>query len=291
MNRKAVFFTILAIALLSLFLVSYTFLSFIESRDAINKRIKTMNNFVFSIEQDLPRQLYVSGFRMILLLDREVHNKHVFVADINSSINELFYNGTLNGENQKLMKRANFSGIQETLNEKANKINANIELSNPSLSFGQDDPWHVKFTLTLDVSIEDNTDLVSWNKTSTISSLVPIETFFDPVYAVYAPQIIPNYTFNQTIYPLPLGGNLPSQVNNHFYINTTISPSFLKRLQGDLSADPNGIESLVGKSVPDMPQYDKSIVDYIYFGPTNPQPTQNIMGYEIDAAHVPFYGS
>ena len=49
MNKRGMFFTILTIALLSLFLVSYSVYSYAQNREGINKRIKTMNNFVSSL--------------------------------------------------------------------------------------------------------------------------------------------------------------------------------------------------------------------------------------------------
>ena len=48
MNKKAIFFTLLVIVMLSLFLISYIFYSVVKSREALNKRIETMNNFVFA---------------------------------------------------------------------------------------------------------------------------------------------------------------------------------------------------------------------------------------------------
>ena len=48
---------------------------------------------------------------------------------------------------------------------------------------------------------------------------------------------------------------------------------FLKRLQGDLTADENGIESFVNSnklSTQGLPVYDKSKIDHIYFSSLNP---------------------
>ena len=46
-DKRAMFFTILTIAIISLFFVSYTFYSAIKDRNPVSKRIETLNNFVF----------------------------------------------------------------------------------------------------------------------------------------------------------------------------------------------------------------------------------------------------
>ena len=76
MNKKAMIFTLLAIALLSLFLASYGYYSISGDRISINKRIGTMNNFVFSIEENLPRQLFISGFRIIFIFEKRINIRY-----------------------------------------------------------------------------------------------------------------------------------------------------------------------------------------------------------------------
>ena len=72
MNKKGFFFTGIAILLLSLFLASYTFYDDVQDRKSVQKRVETMNSFMFSIEKDLERQVYVSGFRTILVMEKEI---------------------------------------------------------------------------------------------------------------------------------------------------------------------------------------------------------------------------
>ncbi len=300
MNKKGVFFTLLVISILLLFLVSYTFSSVIKDRGAITKRIETMNNFVFSVEQDLPRQLYISGFRIIFLIEKEIVDTGNYIADFNSTFAEVFYNGTLNGNLQPLMIGANFSGIQESLNKKAIKINANITLTNPSLIVGQDNPWNIKVSLTADLLIIDNTNLVLWNRTAEIVSYVPIENFEDPFYVVGTSNLVPN-KINKTIHEPFVDGNDVSNLSSHleesYYINSTSAPSFIDRLEGRTSPNVNGIESLVylpELSFQGIPLKDKSVVDYIYFSSQNPTPLYKVTGmpswFKLDDSSLDVYG-
>jgi len=290
-NKKGVIFTILAITMLSLFAISFSLYSFIE-KDSTNYRIKTMNNFVFSIEQDLPRQLYISGYRGIFLMQKRIIEKGEYINNVNQSFNELFFNGTLNGIDEDLMNGAKFIDIQNSLNEKASKMNAEISFYNPSIKITQENPWNVKIILNTGLLIKDKSEDILWNKTKEITSLVSIENFEDPLYIVNTNGMISN-KFNKTIYNLP--DNLYEHLENRYYINSTLAPSFLNRFEGNLTKDENGIESLV--YLPDLSNQgisikDKSCVDYIYFSSSNPS-SQIISGmpswFKLDNEHITIY--
>ena len=295
-NKKAMFFTILAIALLSLFLVSYSTYAVVKERQAVNKRINTMNNFVFSIEQDLPRKLYISTFRIIFLLEAEIIGTGNYITDLNSTFEEAFFNGTIYGNNQELMQGVTFSGIETSLNDKARNTNLEISLSSPNISVTQEDPWNIKVTLRTDLFIKDKGDLAQWNRSAVIESYIPIDNFEDPLYIVETNGLVTN-KINQTIYNFPITiGNLPSHSTNSYYVESASAPSFLDRLQGINAPNINGIESLVylpKLSSQGVTVQDKSCVDYIYFSTNNPS-AQNIGGmpawFKLDAAHLGDYG-
>ena len=270
-------FTIITITLLSLFAVSYGAYNLIQDRSAINKRINTLNNFVASVEQDLPRQLFISGYRAVFLFNRKILDTGSYINDVNSSLNEIFFNGTLDGVHQDLMEDATFTATQNFLTGNAKKINANIKLLNPKIFLTQEDPWNLKIILNLTLIIEDKSGLVSWNRSASIESYIPIKDFEDPLYSTNTFGKVTN-KINQTPYSVFVTGadytNLTSHFENSYYKASTSAPSFLNRLHGNLTGDQNGIESLVnpqklidqGISI----QY-KSVVDYIYFSSGNPQ--------------------
>ena len=298
-NKKAMVFTLLAIALLSLFLASYGFYSISKDRKSVNKRIETMNNYIFSIEENLPRQLFISGFRMIFLSTKEVIDTGDYITNINSTFQELFYNGTINNEQQDLMIGVTFSGITEAINDKAREININVSLTNPNLIIIQDDPWNVKITLKTDIMIMDSSNLAVWNRSLTTSSYIPITSFEDPLYIINSNGLL-NKKYNKTIHATFVQGadvsNLLDHTEKTYYINSSLAPSFLDRLEGKISSNVNGIESLV--YLPDLSTQgielkSKSVVDYIYFSNINPVSYQ-IQGmpswFRIDDNHLDIYG-
>ncbi|MDH3324243.1 MAG: hypothetical protein OEL89_01240 [Candidatus Peregrinibacteria bacterium] len=292
-------FTLITITLLSLFVVSYGAYSLVQDRSSVNKRINTLNNFVSSTEQDLPRQLFISGYRSVFLFDKKILDTGSYIWDVNASLNEIFFNGTLDGVYQDLMEDATFSAMQNFLTGNANKINADIQLLNPIISITQEDPWNLKIALNITLIIEDRGGLVKWNRSEQIVNYIPIENFEDPVYAVNTQNKVSNKV-NRTPYSVFVSGadytNLISHFENSYYRASASGPSFLNRLQGDLSADQNGIESLVypqdlisqGISV----KY-KSVVDYIYFSSENPQaysvPAVNNLILDDEDNHLEIY--
>ncbi len=296
-NKKGIFFTILAIAILSLFLISYTLYSSAQERKAVQKRIATLNNFVFSVEKDLPRQVYISGFRIILLFEEKIVESGEYTTNFEPRFNEAFFNGTFDGSTVAIMQEATFPDINEHLQESAAKINAFANLTNPSITVSQDNPWSVKVSLTADLFVKDNSNLALWNRTAEIVAYIPIEYFEDPIYVVGTGGAF-SIKINRTVYDSPIGAdlsNLLDHAEKFYYINTTISPSFLDRLQGNLDArSPYGIESIVDRTNQDIPDNgDKSIVDYIYFSENNPD-SCNIEGmpswFKLDNEHLSVYG-
>ena len=297
-NKKGMFFTIIAMALLSLFLVSYTFYAIVQDRKTVNKRIDTMNGFVFSMEQDLPRQLYTSGFRIIFLLEKQIAETGNYTDNFDLVFENAFFNGTIDGQQAELMNGAKFPDIEFAIQEKANKLNLNVTFLSPQISVSQEDPWNIKVVLTSILSVRDKGDLALWNKTLIVEEDIPIENFEDPIYVVSTTGFVTN-KINKTIYDYFVNDtnvtNLNSHLTNSYYIASDSAPSFLNRLQGNLSANENGIESLVylpGLSAQGVSVKDKSCVDYIYFSTLNPT-YYAIQGmpswFKIDENHLDIY--
>lgn|SRR3989338_3261513 len=278
-NKKGIFLTTLTLFLLSLFLLSYSISYMGEKRDATNKRISTMNNFLISMEKDMSRQLYISGYRIVFAWGDEVFKYGKYIKNVSYAAEEAFFNGTVNGvENQFLIEPGTsytFNSINESLNENAKKIGVEIFMDKPRILISQDDPWNVKITLISEFLMKDKAGLAMWNKTSIISAEIPIENFEDPVFVVNkVPRKIieTNLTFSTLD-----RNNLSIHFNNKYYINNTHAPSFLDRLQGNLTIEsPYGIESFVDLDELSLQEVDldltKSIVDYVYFSTENPLP-------------------
>ncbi|MEN9626757.1 MAG: hypothetical protein RL557_1085 [archaeon] len=299
MNKKAMVFTLLVIALLSLFLVSYLVYSAHQEQRTIHQRVKTLNNFVFSIEQDLSRQVYIAGFRVILIFEKRIAETGTYISTINETVAEVFYNGTLYGEQQELMQGIIFSDIINLLDDKGRDINAHVQILHPTIIIRQEDPWHVTFVLDGELVVQDLNGLVSWNKSFSMPAYVSVENFEDPLYTINTNSKV-IHTINRTAFIPFVQGSDVSNLNSHvagvYYINSSLAPSFLDRLQGKSNANSQGIESLV--NVQELANQGiavktKSVVDYIYFSESNPS-SHTVQGmpswFRIDDAHLDIYG-
>ncbi len=77
MNKKGMFFTLMTMVIISLFILSYTIVFGVEKRKVTQERIESLNEFVLALEEDIPRQIFASGFRMIFIFYKSINNpKH-----------------------------------------------------------------------------------------------------------------------------------------------------------------------------------------------------------------------
>jgi hypothetical protein len=299
-NKRGIFFTLLSIVIISIFIVSFIFISGVSERRAVGKRIESLNDFVSSVEEDLPRQLFISGFRIIFLFEREVVENGNYINNLDDSFDEVFFNWTLNGVGQDSALKYAFDDIENALRLKAKKINANVSLTNPVISVSQDDPWNVKVTLVSDLVIRDEGNLAFWNKSSVIVSYIPVQNFDDPIYLINTNGLVSNKVI-RTPYTTFVSGsdvsNLLDHAANSYYDASIEGPSFLDRLQGLTGANANGIESMVNLqelSGQGMNVLDKSVVDHIYFSTGNPGacnvlPTGMPSWFKLDSGHLAKY--
>ncbi|MEM3113484.1 MAG: hypothetical protein QXI33_03635 [Candidatus Pacearchaeota archaeon] len=296
-KKKAQTFTIMALALIFLLMITAGIITKTDNRRTIQKRVSTLDTFLFSVEENLERQMYIAGFRTVFLTNDQITKTGQYI-DVIKFFNESIFNGSVNGEAQQIMIGATFNDSVYSINEKAKKIGAIVEFSNVSIKISQDDPWNIKISLNVSIKMKDKTNLAEWEKEKIIVTYIPITGFEDPVYIVNTNSRI-THKINKTIYEgqynSPIS-NLLEHTQKGYYTENTDAPSFLKRLEGDLSASPYGIESLVDLSAlsqQGLPTQTKSVVDHIYFNSTNNPSSSQIAGmptwFRLDNAHKPKY--
>ena len=303
-NKRGIFFTTLVIVLLALFMITFTLYSEIKERKTIQKRIETLNNFVFSVEEDIPRQLKATGFRIIFLFEKRIIETGSPIINLKETFREAFFNGTIYGETnpeiETIMVGVTIPEIENSLKARAAKIGADIQINNPNIYIEQNDSWSMKITLESNIIIKDKTDLALWNKTSNISAFISIENFEDPIYVISTNGLITNKIIKSPYTIFVQGAdisNLLSHSKNSYYISSVTAPSFLDRLEGINSPNSNGIESLVDfedLSSQGISTQQKSVVDYIYFSSSNPSaciivPSGMPSWFRLDSIHLGAY--
>jgi hypothetical protein len=297
-NKKGIFFILIVIVIVSLFAISFIVYESFQDRESVQTRVATMNAYLFSVEKDLSRHAYISGFRGILIVEKKILETGTFSQNVSQSLNELFFNGTLAGESQEIMIGATYTDIQNAINANSAKLNVEVNLSSPALYVIQTDSWNLKVILQVDLKMTDRRGLASWSKTETASAIIPISNFEDPLYAIKTGGLITNNITKTPFTIFAQGSNLTNltiHALNSYYKESTTAPSFLNRLEGKLSLSPQGIESLVNLqklSDQGLEIESKSVVDYIYFSSDNPS-SAHIEGmpewFRLDDVHIPSY--
>jgi hypothetical protein len=302
LEKKGMFFTMVAIALLSIVILSLTIISLSHERESVKKRVGILNDYVFSVEEDISRKLYISGFRIFFLFEKRIVERGEYLTDINTLFKEAFFNGTINGsansEEQQLLSGVKYQEIIDDLFNSAEGVNLNLSFYNPILEIKQIDPWNVLVTLDLNIYIKDYGNLASWNRTKKFEAFIPIENFEDPIYLVNTNNIVVR-KFIKTPYSIFANGsdvdNLNDHINNSYYFATNESPSFINRLEGNLTSNEFGVESFVNSlefTSLGIGVTDKSLVDHVYFSSQNP-PTKVVLGtpewFKIDDTHISIY--
>lgn len=293
-DKRGMFFTMIAIALLSLFLVSMSVVSITKDRSSISNRIDSMNEFVFSLGEDIPRKLYIAGFRIVFLHEKRMLETGEYFVDFNESFNEAFFNGTINGsmstDDLALLEGVQFADIVRDVDENARGVNLGVNLTDAHISVEQDDPWNIKISFVAELDVRDNSGLASWNKTEAIEVYVPIRNFEDPLYLIGTSGDI-SHKINRTAFSVFDVANLTEHVENSYYLASNGAPSFIDRLEGNFGASSFGIESLVYLPDLDNPVSGRSVVDYLYFGSGVSGSSVSGMPswFRLDAGHVGVY--
>lgn len=298
MDKKGFFFTLIVIAVISVFFLSYEIYSS-SQESSIQQRILTMDGFLFSMEENLQRQIYTIGFRTLFEIESDIAATGNYSYGINTRFEEAFFNGTLYGTPRTIFLGATYTDTLQSINQYAKRFNVNVTLAQPFITVYQEDPWNVIINATFNLTITDNNGLARWNKIEHLKVPIEIEGFEDPLYIIGTGGLVTN-KINRTIYEgsFVSGGNasnLTAHVLNLFYANSTSAPSFLDRLQGINAPSSYGIESLVSLpklSAQGIPVLNKTVVDYIYFSAvstTDYHVTGMPSWFLIDDGHVARY--
>ncbi len=301
MNKKAIFYTIAAIALTAVIFVTYsayTTYRLTNRMETIETRIETVNFFIKDVEKDLGKGIYITGFRTLLSFNQFIASNGTFIDDINEKFKESFLNGTIEKQSLSLMKDSTFTDWANRISKEADKIDIKFNFTVNEVKLNQSDPWIIEAGVNLTLDIRDKRNTSSWTRNRYLKTKINIIGFEDPLYVINSNGRITNVIVKTNITPFVVSGNVKNLIdhmNSSYYIAHNDSPSFLMRLEGNLGNSSMGIESLV--NLEEFQQQgialkDRSIVDYIYFGTkstTNYRINNTPEWFKIDQGHLSTY--
>lgn len=320
-SKKGVFFTFMSILVVGVLVLAFSSDVYVTSKNkipVIKSRVKTADSYLRNLETSyLETSLYTSSYNALnsLILYIEKEGFLTGENDLNAKFKEVLLNGTINdGENIseeygiKLMEENTFihrldkieEMSQEVLHITTNFTKENID----TVIFQSNDtgPWQIGVNLTMNFSVDAGVAL--WNKTKTVSIIISIIGFDDPLYLVN-PSVpcyhqIKQTPFNDTEWNVD---TLKEHIANATYRHESNessehSPSYLMRFYD--SASPSlccGIESMINETLSDG-RYE-SYVDYCFWSDVcDDYGTRlyNITGittssypFKLDAYHVAQY--
>jgi len=301
LNKKSIFFSITAIALITLTIFSLTIYTRYRLRDKImvtETRIYSMNNFIDDVEKDIERGIYISGFRALMSMEQYITDRGIFLYDINSCFEEAFLNGTINNSQMGLMNESTFINWTQRIKEQAMKLDIIVDFDINSVIIYQKNPWTTNIDINVTLNVEDVKKTASWQRPLYITTNISIQEFEDPLYVINSYGRVTNTIIKTNITDFVVNDditNLKTHVNNSYYIESDTAPSFLMRLEGNLSNSEYGVESLVNLEefqAQEVPIRDRSVVDYIYFGDqttTNYNIQDMPSWFKLDEEHLEIY--
>lgn len=301
MKKKAIFYTTAAVALTAVIIITYSFYSKYKLSDrmeVIQTRIETVNFFIKDVETDIQNGIYIAGFRTLLSFGQFIATNGSFIDDINVRFRESFLNGTINQQQLSLMKDSTFIDWANKISAEADKIDIKFDFVINEVKLNQSDPWSVDIGINISLDIRDKRNTSYWIRDRYLKTKISIIGFEDPLYIVNSNGRVTNAIIQSNITNFVVNGNVENllvHANNSYYITHNDSPSFLMRLEGDLSNSTNGIESLVNIEEfqqQGLPVKDRSTVDYIYFGngvTVNFRINNTPDWFKIDQEHLDIY--
>jgi hypothetical protein len=271
-KKKSMFFTIIAITLAGIILFSIVVYTGYRQRDkmfVVETRIDTIEDFMTGLDKDLSRGLFISSFRAILALEQYIIENGTTLDSTALRFEEALLNGTVNATGIEVIENSSFTDWINKISSQAEKIDIIINFTIDEISIKHDDPWNVAVEMSLTLDVTDKKNTAAWRRTQEIGTKVSIEGFEDPLYALNSFGLITNTIVNNDGASFSNINTLLSHINNSKYIASTSAPTFLMRLEGNLSNASKGIESLVNiqKFIDQgIPSSGRASVDYIYFG-------------------------
>jgi len=292
MGKKGLFYLMVSSLFVMVMIVvflAYRQYSFTDRQKVLETRIMTINDFLKDIEFDSKRVIYIAGFRSLIALEDHVARSGSYLNNTAELFRLAFYNGTVNGTSAEVLANSTYFDYLQKLRLIAEKIGVDVDINVTNISLYHDSPWSVNVIVTTRVNITDKKGVAHWEFDKNYFTSVSLINIRDPVYSVSTYGRVPSAIRSTNISDFVIGNStthLLAHINNSFYINSSLAPSFLMRMEGNFSSSPFGIESIVNIDELQVQGFiigldfsgSRSVADYIFFS--------NITGYSLQACSV-----
>lgn len=306
-SRKGFFYSIsvlIVLVPLIALLVYYSLLSSGSSSAETSKVVsEEAENFVLSIDADFHRALQTSAKSAVLSSISEVISHGQPQANARTALKNLVATGSSSGEGQTYPSMGQ-NYLQSWADSMQNLslyygLNSTITVNASSVDVSNYGPFALVFAANISVFTQPKLNPQSFNFTRnyTARAVVSIEGFEDPLYELNSQGVIARL-FAQNSTAITNATLLDSMISDKLYVPDPDAPDFFNRLEGNLSASPYGIETIVNINEfisQDIPIHNQSHVDHLYFNSSlsdQGHPVNSTSGswLRLDCAHASFFG-
>lgn len=289
LKKKGIFFTFLAITIMTLFLIVFTpqaEISLQKDMQSTRARISSIDDYVNDLEtRYFETVLRATTYKAILSLTYYINSTGFFIPNLDSAFSEVMLNGTINNvpidsiTNKKIMDNSTLTNWSSRISEAAkDTLNVNTTIVLINVTAFQTKPWDIDSTLKINITVKSN--VAEWRKTVTISAAVSIEGLHDPYYFVNTDKAYANQVKKSSV---EFDQWNITQVREHLRNGTYVywknpdAPSFLMRFTNTItSSSCCGIESLVNPNKISPADQIDSYADYILWDTTNNVPCSQL---------------
>jgi len=268
MGKKGFIFSALALIMTSI-IIFFLFTgqpNQSSSDTAVSATIR-LNSAINDLEKDIVRGLYITSFRTIIAQDETVTSRGQFLNNSQLSFNEGMINGTIEGFNASTLDNATFTDwltkTKEIMRSRGILFSYNIT----NITDFQTSYDYVSTSLEMNYTLSDYRKQRTFRRHINITVNIPVSGLDDPIYYIESLGRITstiNFTNNTNILYL-----VNQSAYQTAYRNNNQSPDYLMRLEGNFSASPYGIESIVDGQrflIQGITQYSgRSSIDAMYF--------------------------
>lgn len=276
MNRKAMFFTLMAITIMTVLIVTFRatdYMTLVNRVPVIKGRVEQANQYVKDIKSfHMERSLFVSSKKGIRsYINRTVHEGF----QDEEEMEETLENYIKKNESTEIVMNDLIEDVEVRANESLNIVS---ELNITDIDVFQSNrtgPWRLGFNMSYNFTVEATR--ATWNSSDNLILSISIKGLRDPfIYLNTDPNI--NRTIKKVNYSQMGREALHRHIDESNYIYTNSSPSFLHRLTNNTNgSDCCGIESMINTSrgfkvddadlsyhATDIGYRNESFVDYCY---------------------------
>ncbi|MFW6449581.1 MAG: hypothetical protein ACOCZ6_00885 [Nanoarchaeota archaeon] len=301
--KKGMFFTLMAMSIITLMLVAFTGthqLVNIKAFDVAESEYTILHLYKSTTENYAKHVLHMQSVHAVEAMLEYLENGGD-ISDTQNAFEELVTHATIDGSDAPKMGGNTLNALSNDIEDEGARflgIQADIDIVNPRIT--QHNPWEV--ATYADIIINATKGNLSYDSRRTVNSTFAITEYEDPLYLRYG---YTNYIKTSRRYDYNMSATYDMLINRT-YRHVELAPSFIMRIEENYDESACcGIESLINSTmITTAAHEERSWVDHLFWSGerscTNGyHPLYNFtwlseqsesLGFKLDSEYMNIYG-